>query len=87
MRLDYDRLYIVGSSVKDMTHLAYKDKWSDCISQVCLPNLPVYMHQDGCCSQKKCECEGIAIGQEQAEHWDEHYNEVTCPTCLKRAAG
>ncbi|KKK77431.1 hypothetical protein LCGC14_2668860, partial [marine sediment metagenome] len=22
MRLDYDRLYIIGSSVKDMTHLA-----------------------------------------------------------------
>ena len=84
MRLDYDRLYIIGSSVKDMTHLAYKGKWSDCISQVCLPNIPV-MAVHSCEAQMGDE--GYPAGRRDAEFWDEHYNEVICPTCLKRAAG
>ena len=82
MRLDYDRLYIVGSSVKGRSHLAYMEGWSDCIYQVCLPNIPLFVVHP-------CDGDdvGFPAGREQAEVWDEHYNEVTCPTCLKRAAG
>ncbi len=81
MKLNYERLYIIGSSVKGMTHLAYKDSIWDCIYQVCLPNIPVFAVH--CCDGDK---DGSPAGRRDAEFWDKHYNEVTCPTCLKRAA-
>ncbi|KKM72414.1 hypothetical protein LCGC14_1420720, partial [marine sediment metagenome] len=52
--------------------------------QVCLPNIPV-MAVHSCEAQMGDE--GYPAGRRDAEFWDEHYNEVICPTCLKRAAG
>ena len=80
VELDYERLYIVPSSVKGKTHLAYVDRYADCVSQVCLPNIPVI-------AVHSCGDDGFPAGRSQAEVWDTHYNEVTCTTCLKRAVG
>ncbi|KKN31845.1 hypothetical protein LCGC14_0819690 [marine sediment metagenome] len=82
MRLDFEQLYIIGSSRPGKTHLAYVDRYADCVSQVCLPNIPVM-------AVHTCDDDdgGFPAGRTQVEEWDKYYNEVTCATCLKRAVG
>jgi len=64
----------------EKSHLAYMDAWGGCVSQVCLPNIPIW--------GKWSPCNGgnsFIIGREDIEYWDTMCGEITCPTCLKRA--
>lgn len=55
------------------------------IEKLCLPNLPIWLHNCECPEKCTGECDGIAADTEWAEYWDEFFNKVTCETCLRIA--
>lgn len=74
------RLYIIGPwPLPGRTHLAVVQNGE--VFQLCLPNIPVEAGWD--CKSN----DSFPAGREEAEEWDKYYSEVTCQTCLKRAAG
>jgi len=79
------RLYFIGNIGSGKhKHLARKHPFDDTIETLCLPNIPIVCAWS--CEAKK-EGDMFPAGVTEAEQWDEYYNEVTCPTCLKRARG
>jgi len=74
---EIDQFYIIGFP-KGKTHLAYINDDDELIIW-CFPSCSVEYGN-------RCEGYGIA-GREQAEQWQQYFNEVTCPTCLKKALG
>ena len=72
------QFYIVEGR-KGKTHLA-QINWEGDLALYCAPGNILFA---GWCGEEG----GIEAGQEEAEAWDKYYNEVTCPTCLRKALG
>ena len=68
------------------THLA-KVNDDETISTFCLPNIPRMVHDDGCCPEKGCDCDGHEVNEYDLRELDTYCNEVTCQKCLERAKG
>jgi hypothetical protein len=80
-----NELYFIGNVGNGKyKHLGYEHKFERTIHTLCLPNIPIFCYHS--CEAKK-EGDGYEAGREEAEVWDEYFNEVSCPTCLKRARG
>jgi len=63
------------------SHLACMvNGYEDVACLVCLPNLPVMAEWSACEGGGSFEA-----GHQALEQWDQHCDEITCPTCLYRA--
>lgn len=89
-----NKLYIIprfdknGEVVK--THLARVTPFQfgrilPYIEMLCLPNIPIMLHNCECPAKCNGDCDGIEADIKWAEYWDVSFNEVTCPTCLRIA--
>ena len=73
------QLYIVEGA-KGKTHLA-RINWDGDLALYCSPSNILFA--SWCGDEDNAE----PAGREEAENWDTYHNEVTCPTCLKKALG
>ncbi len=82
---EVDRFYIVPGT-KGKTHLGFLQRdcgaYQSALYFLCFRGLPMEVAVGPCGDSFIRDCT-----QEDAEYFDQFYNEVNCPTCLKIARG